>query len=210
VLRIICLLSVLLFGTGPASAQIKTFDENMRDMTPKGAPFGGRSSGGAYQPSQPSPPSGSISCAKSPNAFFGKEIYADSRASDAMCIPPPPRYDNPASAGPAKLNKYLTDPNSIVGLKPPPPPNNPVSPPAQLDNPPIIPESTFDPAEASLTQPRPTQPPPQQYQYHPPQVTLRGSAQCQQAMSAILNGAPGYGSYERAIQLQNWYNANCL
>jgi hypothetical protein len=74
----------------------------------------------------------------------------------------------------------------------------------------MIPESTFDPAEASLTQPKLTQPPPQQYQYRPPQVTLRGSAQCQQAMSALLNGAPGQGSYERAIQLQNWYNANCL
>jgi hypothetical protein len=209
-LRIIWPLSLLLLGVVPASAQIVPWRENQQELTPQGAPSGGYSSGGTYRPSQPSPPSDGISCAKSPNPFYAAEIYVDPRASDAMCMPPPPRYDNPASAGPAKLNNYLTDPNSIVGLKPPPPPKSPKSPPPQADNPPMIPESTFDPAEASLTQPQPTQPLPQQYQYSPPQVTLRGSAQCQQAMSALLNGAPGQGSYERAIQLQNWYNANCL
>jgi hypothetical protein len=206
-LRIIWPLSVLLLGTVPA----QSFDwfGIEKQMTPQGAPSGGPSTGGTYQPSQPSPPSGSISCAKSPNVFYGQDIYVDNRASDAICMPKPPRYDNPASAGPANLGNYLTDPKSIMGLKPPPPPN-PVSPPAQVDNPPMIPESTFNPAVTGFTQPVPTQPPAEQYQYHPPQVTLRGSAQCQQAMSSLLNGAPGNGSYEQAMQIQNWYNANCL
>jgi hypothetical protein len=209
-LRIIWPLSVLLLGTIPASAQLgSSWNSNKQQMTPQGAPFGGYSSGGAYQPSRPLPPRDDISCATTYSKFSGKNVYVDNRATDERCMPTPPRYDNPASAGPAKLNSYLTDPKSIVGLKPPPATKNPVSPPPQVEIP-MIPESTFDPAEVSLNQPQPTQLPLQQYQYRPPQVTLRGSAQCQQAMSALLNGAPGQGSYERAIQLQNWYNANCL
>src|SRR3954454_15375041 len=94
-LRRICILPALLLGTMPALAQFSGWNDNKEKLTPQGAPSGGYSSGGAYQQSRPPPPSGSVSCTKSFNAFYGKEIYVDNRASDATCMPPPPRYDNP-------------------------------------------------------------------------------------------------------------------
>jgi hypothetical protein len=224
--RVIWLCSALLLSTVPASAQLGTWQSNKQQMTPQGVPFGGNSSGGAYQqgqpapPSRPSPPSG-ISCAKSFNPFYNAEIYEDRRASDAMCNPQsPPRYDNPASAGPAKLNKDLIEGAKKPASPPSKPTNTVTNRMTQPKDPSVAPYrepestfpdpgNTFDPIEQALTRTTPTQPRPQQYQYRPPQVTSRGTAQCQQAMSALLNGAPGSGSYERAVQLQNWYNANC-
>jgi hypothetical protein len=108
----------------------------------------------------------------------------------------------------AKLNKNLTDPNSIVSMKPITQSKKIMSAPPQVKNP--IPESTFnstyDPAESILNGTAPVASPPPQYR-PTPQVTTRGNPQqCQQAMSAILNGSdPG-----QATQLGNWYNANCL
>lgn len=50
----------------------------------------------------------------------------------------------------------------------------------------------------------------QQYRYRPPAAPRARNPNCQQVLNSIIGGAPGYGSYENAQQLGNWYNANCL
>ena len=98
----ISLLSVLLIGAVPASAEFFNLDWlGQKDkMTPQGAP----SSGSTYQPSQTSSTRGSISCDRVFNPFVNGQVYADSRASDDVCSPPPKVYPNITPTGPAKLN----------------------------------------------------------------------------------------------------------
>jgi len=172
----------------------------------------------------PSPPStsSSIGCAKTFDQFSQKEVYADSRASDQRCNPTP-STDYNANAALFSRNSLTYDKgsfannNAVVLNKdviqdaklPTEIPVKPADPPAQSNNPPTSfpepqstfpdPNKTYDPVELSLTQP-PIVP------HAQPQASHHGNAACQQALNELLRGQ---ATVPRAMQLQDWINANC-